>query len=158
MISSSLQSECEDEVLFVVLVCRHLCYGWQSRHRLLTAKHRISSLQQIESEMVLKTCKKVKTCQEKANIWLRVSFDLYCIWMAGLTTNMNRHEEQVDTSTKADSFLSSWSVCCYCLMAGMFCVLLVVVPPACENGWFRDHRARSRVAAGQPGGPANILG
>ena len=88
MISSSLQSECEDEVLFVVLVCRHLCYGWQSRHRLLTAKHRISSLQQIESEMVLKTCKKVKTCQEKANIWLRVSFDLYCIWMAGLTTNI----------------------------------------------------------------------
>ena len=71
---------------------------------------------------------------------------------------MNRHEEQVDRSTKADSFLSSWSVCCYCLMAGMFCVLLVQVPPACENGWFRDHRARSRVAAGQPGGPANILG
>ena len=31
--------------------------------------------------MVLKMRKKVKTCQEKADIWLRFSFDLHCIWI-----------------------------------------------------------------------------
>ena len=43
MISSSPQSESQDEVLFVVLfvvlVCRHLCSDGESRHRLLTSKN-----------------------------------------------------------------------------------------------------------------------
>ena len=36
-------------------------------------------------------------------------------------------------------------------------MMFYVLPPACENGWFRDHRARSGVAGGQPGGQSSLV-
>ena len=125
-------------------------------------KPRISSLYQIESEMVLKTSKNTKTCKEKANIWLRIGFDL---WNIECNLHMNAMK------SRAAYYIGMGEYFCVFYLNFYYCeryddpyvfweesdTQWCPPPPACENGWFRDHRARSGVAGGQPGGQSSLV-